>query len=267
MFWVPIFSIIHSNGLFFTVYTYFFTVLLFLELILLMILNHNVSKLMREINKKNKQIKLIGELTSDYEKLLERQRDLVNTNIYIDNYFLEKDKDKVLVYKFLEKSELIYLFAGLLGGFLVVLLSILAMDFEGIEGFQNLYLYLGDVLLSLKPALFYFFSGIIFAIISKIIFILFGLKERINIIKIHLVNYLENNIKYKFNRELKEIELFQELIKTLNNGFIRMEGVIEDTITDQIIELNEKMDKYLSCSRGEEPRVLKDVAITEEEDD
>jgi len=221
---------------------------------------------MREINKKNKQDRFVRDLTSNYEKLLERQRDLVNTDIYIDNYFSENSKDKVLIYKFLEKSELIYLFAGLLGGFLVVLLSVLAMDFEGIEGFQNLYLYLGDVLLSLKPALFYFFSGIIFAIVSKIIFLLFSLKERINIIKTYLVNYLENNIKYKYNRELKEIELFQELIKTLKDGFSRIEGVIEDSITDQIIDLNEKIDKYLGC-RGEELRVLRDTALTKEEDE
>src|SRR5690554_5863956 len=112
MFLMPIFTTIHSNGLFFTVYTYFFAVLLFIEFVLLIILNHNVSKLMREINKKNKQDRFVRDLTSNYEKLLERQRDLVNTDIYIDNYFSENSKDKVLIYKFLEKSEIIYLFAG-----------------------------------------------------------------------------------------------------------------------------------------------------------
>ena len=98
------------------------------------------------------------------------------------------------------------------------------------------------------------------------IFIIFSLKERIDLIKVKLNNYLENEIKYKYNRELKEIELFQELIKTLNKGFIRLEGVIEDSLADQIIELNEKIDRIIN-SRKEESELLRDVAVTEEEDD
>lgn len=263
---MSIFSAVHGNGLFFTIYTYVFAVLLFVEFCLVLFLNHSLIKISKDINNKSKQHNFLNDIISKYEKLLKRQRDIVNTEAFIDNYFLENNKVKVLIYRLLEKNEYIYFLAGLMGGFLVVLFSILAMDFDGIEGFQNLYSYLGNILFSLKPALFYFFSGIVFAIFSKMIFIIFSLKERIDLIKVKLNNYLENEIKYKYNRELKEIELFQELIKTLNNGFIRLEGVIEDSLADQIIELNEKIDRIIN-SRKEESELLRDVAVTEEEDD
>lgn len=126
----------------------------------------------------------------------------------------------------IENSDKIFILLGLFGTFYIVLQALINFNFDQIVSFQELNNQFGQILLNLKPALFVLLLGIISAVLIKIILKSINLKERFNSIKNRLVNHLENNIKYKYNRELKELELLGQLIQTVEEGFKSLENAI-----------------------------------------
>lgn len=264
-----IINFIHSNGLFFSLYTYFIILLLIIELYGLSVINKFILKINKGIKDDIIRSSFSKELIQEYKTLLERQRDLVNTRNFIDNYFLKKGKFKIALLNIIKNSDFIFLFIGLLGAFVITLFGIISINFEVITGFQDLFLQIEELVFVFKPAMFCFILGIISSIINKLLIKAFNLNDRINMIKLRLENYLENNIKYKYNRELKEIKLFEELIETINKGFIRLELSIEDSFNDSFTRIDESIDKYLKLKdqlENEHFHVLENVAITKEEE-
>src|SRR5690554_5707711 len=115
-----IISFIHSNGLFFSVYNYFILFLLFFEFIGLIFLNNYFIKINKDINEDigediNEESPFIRDLIAKYNALLERQRDLVNTGVFIDNYYLENNRFIHSLINTIEHSDILFLLLGLFG--------------------------------------------------------------------------------------------------------------------------------------------------------
>ncbi len=254
-----IISFIHNNGLFFSLYNYFILFLFIITLAILFYLNNYFYKMNRNIEEDMEDnIPFARDLIERYKLLLQRQQDIVDTASFIDNYYLEKRKLLLTIINIIENSDKIFILLGFFGGFIIILNALINFNFELISSFQELYNQFGSILYNLKPALFILLIGIISAIFIKIILKSINLRDRFNTIKKRLENHLENNIKYKYNRELKELELLTELIKTVDNGFIRLEKAISE-----IAEINAiKMQAY-EYARTQD---YTQVAVTEEED-
>lgn len=242
-----IIDFIHTQGFYYVLYTYFLLLVLLTEIITLFYLNYHLVKLGKDIYiDKLDNNPLLIDLKKKYKVLLERQYDLVNTRRFIDSYFSRYSKIKVFLINIIENSGFFFLMLGLVGAFIILLSAIISINFQGLAGFQELYDRLSEVISNLQPAAFSLILGIISAIIINIFLKLFDLNNRYDKIKLRLENYLDNNLKYKYNREFKQLKLFEQLIQNLNNNFMGLEDVIEDTISDSLSEINETINKNLS---------------------
>ncbi len=224
---INIISFLHNNGLFFSLYNYFILFLLILSIVIIFCLNSYFSKINKNVKEDiGEEVPWIKDIIEKYKLLLKRQRDLVNTPVFIENYFLEKKRIILSIINIIENSDKIFILLGFFGTFYIVLQALINFNFDQIVSFQELNNQFGQILLNLKPALFVLLLGIISAVLIKIILKSINLKERFNSIKNRLVNHLENNIKYKYNRELKELELLGQLIQTVEEGFKSLENAI-----------------------------------------
>lgn len=261
---VNIISFIHNNGLFFSLYNYFIIILLITSIIVLICLNKYFSKISKNIkNDMQAKIPWARDIIVRYELLLKRQQDLVNTATFLDNYYLERKRLLIYIINIIDNSDKIFLLLGLFGSFNIILQALINFNFEQIVSFQELYNQFGNILYNLKPALFILLLGIISAIIIKIMLKSINIKEKFNSIKKRLENYLENNVKYKYNRELKELELLEQLIKTVEHGFIRLEKALVNNSerTGQKIKAFPEYDAVRDYNQS-----LKDIAATQEEE-
>lgn len=266
-----IISFIHSQGLFFTIYVYFIISVLLLELSSLFFLNFHLIKLGKNINIDSvEKDPFLEKLIKKYKKLLNRQYDMVNTRSFIDSYFSKNSKIKFYLINLIENSGFFFLLLGIIGAFAVMLSAIVSVDFQGLTGFQGLYSRLEDVIYTLKPALFFIIISIISAIVINILSKIFDINSRFDKIKTRLENYLENNLKYKYNRELKQLDLFEKLIEVINSNFMGLEDVIEDSINDSFTEINETILNYIKLTKSgnnSKKKIKGQVASTEEEND
>ncbi len=259
-----IISFIHSQGLFFTLYIYLILFVLLSELSSLFFLNYHLIKLGKSINidsvEKNP---FLEDLIKKYRELLSRQYDMVNTRSFINSYFSKNSKIKFYVISLIENSGFLFFLLGIMGAFIVMLSAIISINFDGLTGFQGLYTRLEGVIYTLKPALFFIIISIISAIFINVFSKLFAIGSRFENIKNRLENYLENNLKYKYNRELKQLELFEKLIDVINTNFMSLEDVIEDSISDSFSEINETIVNYIKLTKSD--KIKGQIASTEEE--
>ena len=246
-----IINFIQSQGLFFTIYIYSILILLVSELSSLFFLNYHLIILGKSINidsvEKNP---FLEDLIKNYKELLNRQYDMVNTQSFIDSYFSKNSKIKFYLINFIKNTGFFFLLLGIMGAFAVVLLAIISIDFEGLTGFQGLYSRLDGVIYTLKPALLFIIISIISAIVSNLLSKIFDINSRFKIIKIRLENFLENNLKYKYNRELKQLKLLEKLIEVINTSFMGLEDVIEDSISDSFSEINDTIKEYIKLTKS-----------------
>ncbi|MFW6281881.1 MAG: hypothetical protein ACOC1O_03695 [bacterium] len=260
---------IHSNGLFIMIYFYLILLILIFNIFSIFYIN----KYLFDLNKIVKrdivcENEFFGNLIEDFKSLLKRQRDLIDTKVFVNSYFSEHKKFTMFLINFIKKSDLLFLLLGLLGAFVITLLSIISLDFAGLNNFQELFSRMEGMINTLKPALFFLILGIIFALTMSIFEKIFNLNERLEHIKSRLVNFLENNLKYKYDRELRKIELFESLLETIDNSFLRLEDVLEDTIHDAIAELKDfAREKTTRIKINEEilDEPSKEIAFTKEE--
>lgn len=242
-------NFIHSQGTYFSIYMYFIILLLLTEIIILFLVNFQMLKLERKIHIDSvKEDTFLSNLIKKYKESLERQYDIINTQSYIESYFANYSKIKFYLIYLIENSGFLFLLMGILGAFSVMLSAIVSIDFDGLTGFQGLYTRLEDVIYTFKPALFFLIVGIIAAIIINIFTKIFNINSRFKKIKFRLENYLENNLKYKYNKEIKQLRLFEKLIESINSNFISLEDVIEDSINDSFSEINETIAKYINSN-------------------
>lgn len=263
---INIISFLHNNGLFFSLYNYFILFLLILSIVIIFCLNSYFSKINKNVKEDiGEEVPWIKDIIEKYKLLLKRQRDLVNTPVFIENYFLEKKRIILSIINILENSDKIFILLGFFGTFYIVLQALINFNFDQIVSFQELNNQFGQILLNLKPALFVLLLGIISAVLIKIILKSINLKERFNSIKNRLVNHLENNIKYKYNRELKELELLGQLIQTVEEGFKSLENAInkEKETNNSIIKKVFRKEK--PALKQDFHESIKDVAATEED--
>lgn len=263
---INIISFLHNNGLFFSLYNYFILFLLILSIVIIFCLNSYFSKINKNVKEDiGEEVPWIKDIIEKYKLLLKRQRDLVNTPVFIENYFLEKKRIILSIINIIENSDKIFILLGLFGTFYIVLQTLINFNFDQIVSFQELNNQFGQILLNLKPALFVLLLGIISAVLIKIILKSINLKERFNSIKNRLVNHLENNIKYKYNRELKELELLGQLIQTVEEGFKSLENAInkEKETNNSIIKKVFRKEK--PALKQDFHESIKDVAATEED--
>lgn len=263
---INIISFLHNNGLFFSLYNYFILFLLILSIVIIFYLNSYFSKINKNVKEDiGEEVPWIKDIIEKYKLLLKRQRDLVNTPVFIENYFLEKKRIILSIINIIENSDKIFILLGLFGTFYIVLQALINFNFDQIVSFQELNNQFGQILLNLKPALFVLLLGIISAVLIKIILKSINLKERFNSIKNRLVNHLENNIKYKYNRELKELELLGQLIQTVEEGFKSLENAInkEKETNNSIIKKVFRKEK--PALKQDFHESIKDVAATEED--
>ncbi|HHU92986.1 MAG TPA: hypothetical protein GXZ20_07635 [Halanaerobiaceae bacterium] len=263
---INIISFLHNNGLFFSLYNYFILFLLILSIVIIFCLNSYFSKINKNVKEDiGEEVPWIKDIIEKYKLLLKRQRDLVNTPVFIENYFLEKKRIILSIINIIENSDKIFILLGLFGTFYIVLQALINFNFDQIVSFQELNNQFGQILLNLKPALFVLLLGIISAVLIKIILKSINLKERFNSIKNRLVNHLENNIKYKYNRELKELELLGQLIQTVEEGFKSLENAInkEKETNNSIIKKVFRKEK--PALKQDFHESIKDVAATEED--
>lgn len=263
---INIISFLHNNGLFFSLYNYFILFLLILSIVIIFCLNSYFSKINKNVKEDiGEEVPWIKDIIEKYKLLLKRQRDLVNTPVFIENYFLEKKRIILSIINIIENSDKIFILLGLFGTFYIVLQALINFNFDQIVSFQELNNQFGQILLNLKPALFVLLLGIISAVLIKIILKSINLKERFNSIKNRLVNHLENNIKYKYNRELKELELLGQLIQTVEEGFKSLENAInkEKETNNSIIKKVFRKEK--PALKQDFHKSIKDVAATEED--
>lgn len=263
---INIISFLHNNGLFFSLYNYFILFLLILSIVIIFYLNSYFSKINKNVKEDiGEEVPWIKDIIEKYKLLLKRQRDLVNTPVFIENYFLEKKRIILSIINIIENSDKIFILLGFFGTFYIVLQALINFNFDQIVSFQELNNQFGQILLNLKPALFVLLLGIISAVLIKIILKSINLKERFNSIKNRLVNHLENNIKYKYNRELKELELLGQLIQTVEEGFKSLENAInkEKETNNSIIKKVFRKEK--PALKQDFHESIKDVAATEED--
>ncbi len=263
---INIISFLHNNGLFFSLYNYFILFLLILSIVIIFCLNSYFSKINKNVKEDiGEEVPWIKDIIEKYKLLLKRQRDLVNTPVFIENYFLEKKRIILSIINIIENSDKIFILLGFFGTFYIVLQALINFNFDQIVSFQELNNQFGQILLNLKPALFVLLLGIISAVLIKIILKSINLKERFNSIKNRLVNHLENNIKYKYNRELKELELLGQLIQTVEEGFKSLENAInkEKETNNSIIKKVFRKEK--PALKQDFHESIKDVAATEED--
>lgn len=263
---INIISFLHNNGLFFSLYNYFILFLLILSIVIIFCLHSYFSKINKNVKEDiGEEVPWIKDIIEKYKLLLKRQRDLVNTPVFIENYFLEKKRIILSIINIIENSDKIFILLGLFGTFYIVLQALINFNFDQIVSFQELNNQFGQILLNLKPALFVLLLGIISAVLIKIILKSINLKERFNSIKNRLVNHLENNIKYKYNRELKELELLGQLIQTVEEGFKSLENAInkEKETNNSIIKKVFRKEK--PALKQDFHESIKDVAATEED--
>ena len=263
---INIISFLHNNGLFFSLYNYFILFLLILSIVIIFCLNSYFSKINKNVKEDiGEEVPWIKDIIEKYKLLLKRQRDLVNTPVFIENYFLEKKRIILSIINIIENSDKIFILLGLFGTFYIVLQALINFNFDQIVSFQELNNQFGQILLNLKPALFVLLLGIISAVLIKIILKSINLKERFNSIKNRLVNHLENNIKYKYNRELKELELLGQLIQTVEEGFKSLENAINKEKETNNSIIKKVFRKVKPALKQDFHESIKDVASTEED--
>ncbi len=263
---INIISFLHNNGLFFSLYNYFILFLLILSIVIIFCLNSYFSKINKNVKEDiGEEVPWIKDIIEKYKLLLKRQRDLVNTPVFIENYFLEKKRIILSIINIIEYSDKIFILLGLFGTFYIVLQALINFNFDQIVSFQELNNQFGQILLNLKPALFVLLLGIISAVLIKIILKSINLKERFNSIKNRLVNHLENNIKYKYNRELKELELLGQLIQTVEEGFKSLENAINKEKETNNSIIKKVLRKEKPALKQDFHESIKDVAATEED--
>lgn len=271
-----IIGFIHTQDFYFIIYTYFLLLVLLAEIAALFYLNYHIIKLGKKIYiDRIESESFFNDLIKKYTVLLKRQYDLVNTRSFIDSYFSRNSKVRELLIKIIENSSFFYLMMGLIGAFIVLLSAVISIDLQGLSDFEGLYTRLSSVIANLQPAAFFLIMGIISAIIINILSKIFDLSNRYKKIKVRLENYLDNNLKYKYNIEFKQLELFEKLIKNLHDNFLGLEDVIEDTVSDSLSEINETINKCFSVNKVNtssgnkintsiEEKSNKEVASTEE---
>lgn len=237
---LDIINYVVTGNTYLTIYTYFLLFIVFFETILLFIFNLKLKK-KYYIIKKNKinNDPFLTQLLEDYRSKLEIQHDEVNTNVFIKDYFDEHNRFWLYLLSFIDQSDIIFLLIGLLAAFLNILTEVVSLNLTGISGFTQLYTRLEGMIISLKPALFFIITGIIASIITIIIKKVFNTDNRLSKFKLKLENYLENNIKHKYSKDLKKIKLIELLIQTIDNSFIQLENVLDDAIHESVAELKD----------------------------
>ncbi|MEJ6950562.1 hypothetical protein [Natronospora cellulosivora (SeqCode)] len=253
-----IINFVRANGLLFSLFVCFVLLTLVFKIVMILVLNFSLMKMEKSIQENLDENIFFKNLLESYQEQLKVQYNLVNTKSFLNNYFLQNKRKHIFFIELIERSDYFYILIGLLVSFILSLSAIISLNLEDLNGFDDFFIRIQDMLYVLRPVLFFLILGIIAAIIVNIFIRVFNLRKRIENIKTKLEDYLENKVKHKYNYKLKQLKLFEQLIETIDTGFVRLEDLLEEKedITNN--------DNGNNVYKENQEKIVKEIAATNE---
>lgn len=246
---IEILKMLHQENPWVVIYIYFLLLLLTIEVILILGFFYKLNSRMRSIKKNHlEKDNTLQELIKEYESLLNNYRENIRTDSFIKAYLHKRYNFVLWLSKITKQSDIFFLFLGLLGAFIIILMAVLQLNLDGLQSFEEFFSRIIVLLASLKPALYIFLFSIICAIINNMVYKLWNLEGKIETYKSLLENFLVNELKVQTSTHTYQLEAIDNLINTIENSIVKLEDIIGDTLTESIEDLEEKLCKIINVN-------------------
>lgn len=255
----------NNNYLLVDIYIHLILGVLLVEIIYLIKINLELSKIRTRIDQHElEKDNFLKELIDEYQEMLTSNRDKIETDSFIRAYFARRKSRLLKGASFIQRSGPIFVLLGFLDGFITLLIPLLGLDLSGLMGFKDLFGRFSPLFLALKAAFYSVLIGVACAIIINLLNRFWNTEENLTAIRAGLKDYLEKQVKPETSLENRQIKAINTLINTIENGFTKIEDLLEDAFIDSIGEIEEilrEIHKLFKQSQelSEDLKLIKDI--------
>ncbi|GAB6100665.1 hypothetical protein JCM16358_25440 [Halanaerocella petrolearia] len=193
-------------------------------------------------------------MKEEYEELLAKSKDKINTQSFIEAYFSKKIDGIIKWIKIIDKSVSVLILLGVLGTFIGLTFSLSNIDLNILsqdmtKGINKL----SKLLEGMKIAFYTSIAGMITSVIVNVVNRIWNPEQKMISIMTRLEDYLDNNIRGQIDRQTRQVEAVTELSNKIEQSFSSLENVLTDTFIESIGTLDNTMQNiYNSMNKFNE---------------